>query len=290
MLCACVDIGTNTTRVLVADAGPAGVREVLQRRSFTRIGRDLRADGHIPDAKIAEIAAVVDEQLAAARAAGAQTVRVVATAAIRAADNRDALLAALRARCGAEVHVLDGKEEARLAFLGAVRTLAAAPGGTIGVVDVGGGSTEIAVGTAQAGVAWSHSFAVGSGSLSDRHRRADPVDAAELDAMRVDAEAAFAGADPPHPGLALAVGGSAASLRRLVGPELGPDAMARALAVLTSAPAAEVAARCDIDIERVRLLPAGILVLGAAAQRLGQPLRIGCGGLREGVLLELAGA
>jgi exopolyphosphatase/guanosine-5'-triphosphate,3'-diphosphate pyrophosphatase len=66
--------------------------------------------------------------------------------------------------------------------------------------------------------------------------------------------------------------------------------MARALAVLTSAPAAEVAARCDIDIERVRLLPAGILVLGAAAQRLGQPLRIGCGGLREGVLLELAGA
>ena len=108
--------------------------------------------------------------------------------------------------------------------------------------------------------------------------------------MRADAAAAFAGADPPRPELALAVGGSAASLRRLVGPELGRDAMARALAVLASAPAEAVAARCDIDVERVRLLPAGILVLGAAAEQLGRPLRIGCGGLREGVLLELAGA
>jgi exopolyphosphatase/guanosine-5'-triphosphate,3'-diphosphate pyrophosphatase len=290
VLCACVDIGTNTTRVLVAEAGAGGVREVLQRRSFTRIGRELRADGHIPAAKIDEIAAVVEAQLADARAAGAGHVRVVATAAIRAADNRDVLLAALRSRCGVEVHVLDGHEEARLAFLGAVRTLGMAPAGTVGVVDVGGGSTEIAVGTADAGVAWSRSFAVGSGSLSDRHRRRDPVDVAELDAMRADAEAAFAGTDPPRPALALAVGGSAASLRRLVGPELGPDAMARALGVLTSAPAAAVAARCDIDVERVRLLPAGILVLGAAAERLGRPLRIGCGGLREGVLLELAGA
>jgi exopolyphosphatase/guanosine-5'-triphosphate,3'-diphosphate pyrophosphatase len=158
------------------------------------------------------------------------------------------------------------------------------------VVDVGGGSTEIAVGTAQAGVTWSRSFAVGSGSLTDRHRRRDPVDAAELAAMRADAVAAFAAADPPQPDLALAVGGSAASLRRLVGPELGREAMARALEVLASAPAEAVAGRCGIDVERVRLLPAGILVLGTAAERLGRPLRIGCGGLREGVLLELAGA
>jgi exopolyphosphatase/guanosine-5'-triphosphate,3'-diphosphate pyrophosphatase len=58
--------------------------------------------------------------------------------------------------------------------------------------------------------------------------------------------------------------------------------------VLAGAPATTVAAEWDIDVERVRLLPAGILVLGAAARRLGQPLEIGCGGLREGVLLELA--
>jgi exopolyphosphatase / guanosine-5'-triphosphate,3'-diphosphate pyrophosphatase len=185
--------------------------------------------------------------------------------------------------------VLDGHEEARLAFVGATRTQPDAPAGAIAVVDVGGGSTEIAVGTRAGGVAWSHSFPVGSGSLSDRHRRADPVTAAELAAMRADAAAALAGAEPPPVDLALAVGGSAASLRRLVGPVLGTEAMERALAELAAGPAAAVSARWDIDAERVRLLPAGILVLGAAAARLGRPLRIGCGGLREGVLLELAG-
>ncbi|HWT22075.1 MAG TPA: hypothetical protein VN213_01075, partial [Solirubrobacteraceae bacterium] len=66
MRCACVDIGTNTTRVLVCDVGPGGVREVLQQRAFTRIGRDLRTDGVVPAARVREIAAVVAGQLAEA--------------------------------------------------------------------------------------------------------------------------------------------------------------------------------------------------------------------------------
>jgi exopolyphosphatase/guanosine-5'-triphosphate,3'-diphosphate pyrophosphatase len=290
MLCACIDIGTNTTRVLVAEASAGGVQEVMQERTFTRIGRDLRADGLIPPEKVREIAAVVSAQLALARRCGASSIQVVATAAIRAAANRDELLQALRDGCGVEARVLDGVEEARLAFLGATRTLPVPATGVVAVVDVGGGSTEIAVGTHRDGVAWARSFPVGSGSLSDRHRRADPVVPAELEAMRAEAEAAFADASPPAVEVALAVGGSAASLRRLVGPRLGPEASRRALAVLAAAPADIVAAQWDIDGERVRLLPAGILVLGAAAQRLGQPLQLGCGGLREGVLLELAGA
>jgi exopolyphosphatase/guanosine-5'-triphosphate,3'-diphosphate pyrophosphatase len=290
MLCACIDIGSNTTRVLVAEAGPEGVREVLQQRSFTRIGRDLRTNGAIPPERIAEIAAVVAAQLEEARQAGAGTVQVVATAAIRSARNRDDLLAALRTRCGVEARVLDGHEEARLAFLGATRTLPEPAHGNVAVVDVGGGSTEIAVGTERGGVTWSRSLPVGSGSLTDLHRRADPATEAELDAMRAQADAAVAGVTPPAADVAVAVGGSAASLRRLVGPELGPDAMERALAELCAQPAAAVSARWAIDEERVRLLPAGILVLGAASRRLGRPLRIGCGGLREGVLLELAEA
>jgi exopolyphosphatase / guanosine-5'-triphosphate,3'-diphosphate pyrophosphatase len=288
MLCACVDIGTNTTRVLVAEAGEEGVREVMQQRAFTRIGRDLRANGEIPGDRVREIAAVVAEQVDAARRHGAVAVRVVATAAIRAAGNRDELLDALRDVCGVEARVLHGHEEARLAFLGATHTLPERPTGTVAVVDVGGGSTEIAVGTCEDGVGWAHSFPVGSGSLSDRHRHADPVTAAELDAMRADADAALAAPRPPEADLALAVGGSAASLRRLVGPQLGREAMDRALGVLVAEPAAAVAAHWEIDEERIRLLPAGILVLGAAARRLDRPLRIGCGGLREGVLLELA--
>ena len=149
-------------------------------------------------------------------------------------------------------------------------------------------STEIAIGTMAAGVTWLRSFAVGSGMLAGRCR-ADPPSRADIDAMRAAADEAFAAADVPRPDHAVAVGGSAASLPTLVGPVLDGAALERALAALGAAPAAEVARRHGLAPERTELLPAGILVLDAAARRLGMPMRIGRGGLREGVVLELAG-
>jgi len=95
--------------------------------------------------------------------------------------------------------------------------------------------------------------------------------------------------DVPRPDVAVAVGGSAASLRRMVGPVLEPGSLQRALQALGEAPAEQVAARYSLDPERVRLMPAGMLILEAAMNRLGCSLTIGRGGLREGVLLELAG-
>ena len=123
MLCGCIDIGTNTTRVLVAEANDGTLTEVLQRRAFTRLGRGLSAGGTIPAARIAETAIVVAEQVALARQAGAAAIRTVATAVIRSAANRDEFCAEIRRHGGVEVCVLDGEEEARLAFLGATRTL-----------------------------------------------------------------------------------------------------------------------------------------------------------------------
>jgi exopolyphosphatase / guanosine-5'-triphosphate,3'-diphosphate pyrophosphatase len=288
MLCACIDIGSNTTRVLVAEAGAEGVREVLQQRAFTRIGRDLRANGAIPPERIAEIAAVVDRQLDEARRAGALTVQVVATAAIRAARNRDDLLAALRSICGVEARVLDGHEEARLAFLGATRTLPEPAHGDVAVVDVGGGSTEIAIGTLADGVRWSSSFLVGSGALADRYLRTDPPSLPELRAARDHAMDVLATRAFPAADCAVAVGGSAASLRTVVGDALDPRSLKRALGVLCGGPCSDVAERYSLDADRVRLLPAGILILDSAAQRLRRPLQIGRGGLREGILLDMA--
>ena len=96
-------------------------------------------------------------------------------------------------------------------------------------------------------------------------------------------------ASPPPVDAAVAVGGSAASLRRLVGDVLDRHSLARALSVLTSGPATDVAARFELDPQRVRLMPAGLLALEAAGQALDKPLQIARGGLREGVLLDLAG-
>jgi exopolyphosphatase/guanosine-5'-triphosphate,3'-diphosphate pyrophosphatase len=290
VLCGCIDIGSNTTRVLVAEAQGGELRELLQRRAFTRIGKGLKAGGEIPRSKIEEVGDVVASHRQLAEQVGASPIRTVATAAIRSAANRDEFVEIVSERGGVEVSILDGEEEARLAFIGATRTLGQDLDGTVGVVDVGGGSTEIAIGTTAGGVHWWASFRLGSGHLADDHLHSDPPAVAELEAMGAVAAGALEGMEVPKPDCAVAVGGSAASLRRLVGAVLEEETMQRALRVLSGAPATEVARRFALDAQRVRLLPAGIVILDAAAHRLGCSLIIGKGGLREGVVLELAAA
>ena len=287
--CACIDIGSNTTRLLVADVAGGRVEEVLARREFTRLGSALRRTGALPDAAIERVASMVAEQRAEAEAAGAEKLRVVATAAIRAARNRADLRVRVQAAAGVSVDVLGSDDEARLAFAGALASRNARLEGEIAVVDVGGLSSEIAIGTAAGGVAWSASLPVGSGFLADAYLRGDPPGAGELRAVREHAAGAFDGLDLPAPAHALAVGGSAASMCRLVGPRLDGAAADVGLRTLSSAPCAELARRHDLDPVRVRLLPAGLMILAEASDRLGRPLELGCGGLREGVCLDLAG-
>jgi exopolyphosphatase / guanosine-5'-triphosphate,3'-diphosphate pyrophosphatase len=283
---ACIDIGSNTTRLLVAECDGERLLEIYQERAFTRLGRGVVEHGEIPSAKIEEVVEVVVEQLQTARRVGAKEVHGVATAAIRRASNGTALLDAIRGVCGLSIEVLSGEEEARLAFLGVAGTLGHDPSGSLGVVDAGGGSSELVVGTAPDEIGWSTSFGVGSGDLADHYLRSDPPAAEELSAARAHIADALDGIAAPHPAEAVAVGGSAASLRRLAGPLLDGDSFARALSLLAAEPASEISRRFALDIERVRLLPAGLLILEAASELFGQPLQIGRGGVREGVLLE----
>ena len=286
-----MDIGSNTTRLLVAEcAGSGAVRELMTQRVYTRIGKSLGKDKTVPAEKVDEVAAVVERQVRHARELGAERVRIVATAAIRQAVNRDELVAAIERASGLPADVLSDDDEARLAFAGATRMLAAPTGGSIAVVDVGGGSTEIAVGTLEAGVEWSRSFRIGSGYLADAYFRSDPPSVTELDAARKHAAGTFEGLRTPPVDRGVACGGSAASLRRMAGAELTHDALERAVRLLAGAPRADIAERFELDPERVHLLPAGVLILDAVSQTLGVPLKIGGGGLREGVVLELAAA
>jgi exopolyphosphatase/guanosine-5'-triphosphate,3'-diphosphate pyrophosphatase len=283
--CACIDIGSNTTRLLVAETGADGrLREVLGRRAFT----DLRTgSGLAPDAgQVAAVADVVAEQARLAREAGADAVQVLATAAIRDAPDPAALVATLERRTGLRVRVISAAEEARLAFCGATRSLRPVPPGLVGVVDVGGGSCELSTGTVPGGVEWMVSLALGSGALTDAHVRGDPPAANELAAVRAAVAEAFADVHVPRPAVAYAVGGSATSLRRLAGVVLDRPALAAGLGVVTSLPAARVAERHGVPEQRARLLPAGLLVLDAAAAALGVALHSCGGGVREGVLLE----
>jgi exopolyphosphatase/guanosine-5'-triphosphate,3'-diphosphate pyrophosphatase len=282
--CACIDIGSNTTRLLVAESREGRLQEVLAQRAFTRLGSGKRSG--IPEEKVAEVAELVASQVRMARECGVETIRVVATAAIRHAANRDLFCEAVEAAAGLPVIVLSGDDEARLAFAGATRTLHHVPLGEIGVVDVGGGSSELVVGTMAEGVAWSASFRVGSAFLAEGYLRSDPPSVDELDRVRAHVAGEFEGLDAPQPDVAYAVGGSATSLRRVVGAELNHTTLAHGLRVLGAAAAEEVARRYELHPERVRVLPAGMLLLDEAARVLGCPLRIASGGLREGVVLE----
>ncbi len=291
MRCACIDIGSNTTRLLVAEPGTGGavLRDVAADRAFTRLGAGRGPDGSLAPARIDAVAAVVAVQVAQARAAGATALRAVATAAVRGAPNQLALCAAVEERAGVRVEVIDAEQEARLAFSGAIDTLAAAPGtdDRVGVVDVGGGSTELVCGTLATGASWVRTFPIGSGGLTERHVRGECPSAEELEALRAEVARTLAGLEPPTPGTAYAVGGSATSLGRLTGGRLHPASLAHALDALCSGPVDVVARRLGLHPDRVRMLPAGIVVLGEAARALGVPLQIASGGLREGVILAM---
>jgi exopolyphosphatase/guanosine-5'-triphosphate,3'-diphosphate pyrophosphatase len=285
---ACIDIGSNTTRLLIAECAGGELRELHQQRAFTRIGAALGVDGAIAPSKIAEVAAVVSEQLLVAQSYGVTHVRGVATAAIRRATNGDQLVGAIADGSGLEVTVLSPEEEARLAFVGAAGTLGRVPDGALGVVDVGGGSSELVVGAAPDTVGWWASFALGSGDLADGFFQSDPPAGAEIAAARARVADTLDGLDVPQPVEALAVGGSATSLATLAGPRLDGDAFKRAFALLAAEPANRIAAQFSLDLERVRLLPAGLLILEAASRSFGVALAVGRGGIREGVLLEAA--
>ena len=287
MLCAAIDIGSNTTRVLVAEPVDGQLKKVMEQRAYTRINKALDGDGAILSDKSEEVAEVVATQVRLARELGAEVIRSVATAAVREASNGGEVARAIAEASGVPVDILDEEEEGRLSFIGATKTLGHPVAGKIGVVDVGGGSTEVILGTAPGGVESVRSWSVGSGMLADELIASDPPSAAEIRKVRDRIDDLFEGVEIEHPAQAVAVGGSATSLRRLVGAVLEYETLERGIRVLAGDPAADVARRFELDPERVRILATGVLLLEKVSELLGQPLQIGKGGLREGVILDL---
>jgi exopolyphosphatase / guanosine-5'-triphosphate,3'-diphosphate pyrophosphatase len=287
MLCAAIDIGSNTTRLLVAEPREGQLNKAMEQRAYTRIGKATTEDGSITQPMIHEVGEVVATQVRLAEELGAEVIKAVATAAIREARNRDEVVQAIAEVSGVEVEVLGEEEEGRLAFIGATKTLGHPVEGRVAVVDVGGGSSEIVLGTVAGGADQVHSFQIGSGMLAEELLKSDPPSAAELREVREHIDKFFDGVEVEQPDQAVAVGGSATSLRRLVGAVLEYETLERGVRVLASDPIDEVARRFELDPRRVGILPAGVLLLEKISQLLGQPLQIGKGGLREGVILDL---
>lgn len=286
MRCACVDIGSNTTAMLVADGVDGRIKPVGTQREFTMLGASLIA-GEIPAAKIEEVREAVHRFVERAQVLKVDQTAIVATHALREAENSDELVTAIERDCGLPVRVLTTEQEAHYSFRGALGTSEDPSRPTV-VIDAGGGSTEITWHCE--GQLHTESFAIGSSSVRGRFLRSDPPQKDEIAAARGRAAAAFAGLDVPQEcTTALAVGGGATTARDLLGGLIDPPGVDRVMQMIEHTDCAHLAARLRIEPRRARLLPAGLIILEAVSRRLGMPLEVGLGGLREGVALEMTG-
>src|SRR4051794_15282629 len=171
MRVAVVDMGTNSTRLLVADVADGRVSEVVRRSTVTRLGRGVDTSRQLAAEAIEDVCSTVGEYIEAYQSLGAERATAIATSAVRDAANSGAFVAELRERFALNARILDGAEEARLVYLGASTERPAAD--TTLVVDIGGGSTEVVVGSGGT-IGFHTSLQAGTVRHTERYLRTDP--------------------------------------------------------------------------------------------------------------------
>lgn len=278
-----IDVGSTTVRLVVVRAGPDGsLTTIGDERAFLHLGAEIeRAGGYGSDA-LRHTAARVAAFQHLASALGCRRLAIVLTAPGRRGANAEELRAAIARATGTSVASLSAAEEARLTFVGATSEAARADQRLV-VCDVGGGSTEVAVGTRLGGVERTWCFDIGALTLAERHFPNGTPSAEELAVARAAAERQI-DLDAADGEVLVATGGSAKALRRLSGPVAGADELREALE-LAASPPKRIAKQ--LHPQRRRSLPAGVLLLSVIQARLDMPLTVSRGGLREGVIREL---
>ncbi|MGI8687431.1 MAG: hypothetical protein ACR2M3_02535 [Thermomicrobiales bacterium] len=281
---AVLDVGTNTVRLLVADCADDRLTPVLDQTNMSRLGLGASADGTLAAESITRTAEGAIALVQVARAAGAVTIVMVGTAAVRDAPNRATLLDWIERETEIACRVVDGETEASLTFLGA--TVGQPLDGTRAVGDIGGGSTERIV-AVDGAIRERVSVPLGSGRLTERAIAHDPPTDADLAAATAAAAEAFRTLRPVRATTLLIAGGTAAALGKLHGTTtLDATALDVALATLQSAPAAVLAPKVELEVARVGLMAAGAIIVRALAHACGlTAATVARGGIREGTLL-----
>ncbi len=298
---AAIDCGTNSIRLLVADVDAAGnLTELDRRMRVVRLGQGVDRTGELAPEALERTFAATREYAAAIEAAGAERVRFVATSATRDARNRDAFFDGVRDVLGVGVEVISGYEEAQLSFRGATGVVAGAHAGPFLVVDLGGGSTELVLGTNS--VDASFSMDVGSVRMTERHLHSDPPSATEIEAARADVQAHLDDAARVVPlGKTTTLVGLAGSIttvtahalglaeyqhERVNQAELPVSTVLASCAALLAAPRAERTAMGFLHPGRVDVIAAGALVWSEVITRVVADVEAESGSLTHVVTSE----
>jgi len=277
---AVIDVGTNSTRLLVADVADGRVAPLERRSTVTRLGRGVDLSGHLAGEAIDDVCTAIDGYIGILEELGAETVDAIATSAVRDADNGSAFIAELRERFALSARVLDGEEEARLTYLGA--TSESPPSEPTLVVDIGGGSTELIVGTGSE-ISFHDSLQAGVVRHSERCISSDPPTAEELEALAADVRSLIetsvgAGVEAAA---GIAVAGTPTSLAaveielepydptRVHGHVLALPSIQRMLSQLASLPLAERVEIPGLHPDRAPTIVAGVVILVEAMRAFG---------------------
>jgi exopolyphosphatase/guanosine-5'-triphosphate,3'-diphosphate pyrophosphatase len=269
---AVIDVGTNSARLLVADVAGGRVSPVERRSTVTRLGRGVDLSGRLSAEAIEDACAAIGEYVVALGELGAETVDAIATSAVRDAENGSAFIAELRERFALSARVLDGEEEARLTYLGA--TSEHVPSVPTLVVDIGGGSTELIVGTGSE-ISFHTSLQAGVVRHSERHIGSDPPTALELEALAGDVRGLIEGAlgEGVRAEEGIAVAGTPTSLAaielelvpydpaRVHGHVLRLPEIQRMFSRLASVPLAERVEIPGLHADRALTIVAGVVIL-----------------------------
>lgn len=215
MRVAVIDLGTNTTRVFVADVEDGRVHQLARETVVTRLGERVDSTNRLADTAIQRVTTVLDGYARIIEQHEPERTIALATSATRDAENGDEFRQMLHDRYGFDARIIPGDEEARLTFLGATAARPAGAGPYV-VIDIGGGSTEYVVGSAGADPTFRVSTQAGSVRQTERHLHEDPPSSEELLALRASIRSTIGDAIPAavrdQVSTGIAVAGTATSL------------------------------------------------------------------------------
>ena len=298
-----LDIGSNSVLLLVGERTDAGWRVVTDQTRITRLGEGFGAARLLQPEAIERTLRAVDEYLAPCRALRVERVVAVATAVVREAVNPDAILQPLRERLPdyAVLRVLSEADEARLSYLSVALDETLGVGAAqLAVLDIGGGSVEVALGQGAQVQAW-RSFPVGAGRVREAYMPSDPPSPREVLAATRALDEAFAPMrELPQPDRVVSIGGTGVNLATLAlgltafdpaqvhGVWFGDETPAALLERLLRLSDAERRALPGIEPDRAPLLHVGALIVERALFALRrEEVQISTRGLRYGILYEL---